>query len=70
MNVLYGLLMVTVLVSALWWALARGHFPRALAVLSFVSLRLAAVTLVHEGLHWQRVPWQVLATACAAAAAL
>ena len=70
MNVLYGLLMVTVLVSALWWALARGHFPRALAVLSFVSLGRAAVTSVHEGLHWQRVPWQVLATACAAAAAL
>src|SRR5205823_13114975 len=60
----------TVVVSALWWAFARGHFPRALAVLSFVSLGLAAVTLVLEGLHWQRVPWQVLATACAAAAAL
>ena len=70
MNVLYGLLMVTVLVSALWWAFARGQFPRALAVLSFVSLGLTAVTLILGSLHWQRVPWQVLAIACAAAAAL
>jgi dienelactone hydrolase len=70
MNVVDGLLMVTVVVSALWWAFASGHFPRPLAVLSLVSLGLAAVTLVLEGLHWQRVPWQVLATACAAAATL
>src|SRR5690242_8356994 len=70
MNVLYGCLMVTVLVSALWWAFARGQFPRALALLSFVSLGLTAVTLVLEGLHWQVVPWLVLAIACAAAAAL
>jgi dienelactone hydrolase len=70
MNVLNGSLMVTVVVAALWWAFARGRFPRALAVLSLVSLGFAAVTLVAEGLHWQLVPWQVLATACAAAATL
>jgi dienelactone hydrolase len=70
MNVVNGFLMVTVLFAALWWAFARVHFPRALAVLSLVSLGLAAVTLVVEGLHWQLVPWQVLATACAAAATL
>src|ERR671937_1683592 len=70
MNVVYGLLMVTAVVGALWWAFARGRFPRALAVLSLVSLGLAAVTVVAEGLHWQLVPWQVLATACAAAAFL
>src|ERR1051326_3468290 len=70
MNVLDGSLMVTVLVAALWWALARGRFPRGLAVLSLVALGLATVTLVAEGLHWQLVPWQVLATACAAAATL
>jgi hypothetical protein len=42
MNVVNGSLMVTVLVSALWWAFARNHFPRALAGLSIVSLGLAA----------------------------
>src|SRR5918912_686542 len=70
MNVVYGLLMVTAGVGALWWAFARGRFPRALAVLSLVSLGLAAVTLVAEGLHWQLVPWQLVATTCAAAASL
>src|ERR687885_618308 len=70
MNVVYGFLTVTAVVGALWWAFARGRFPRALAVLSLVSLGLAAVTLVAEGLHWQLVPWQVLATACGAAASL
>jgi dienelactone hydrolase len=70
MNVVNGFLMVTVLFAALWWAFARGHFPRALAVLSLVSLGLAGVTLVLEGPHWQLVPWQVLAVACAAAATL
>src|SRR5918911_3426782 len=70
MNVVYGLLMVTAVAGALWWAFARGRFPRALAVLSLVSLGLAAVTLLSEGPHWQLVPWQVLATACAAAATL
>src|ERR671938_837691 len=70
MNVVYGFLMVTAVGGALWWAFARGRFPRALAVLSLVSLGLAAVTLVAGGLHWQLVPWQVLATVCAAAATL
>src|SRR5918911_1634764 len=70
MNVVSGFLMVLAVVGALWWAFARGRFPRALAVLSLVSLGLAAVTLVAEGLHWQLVPWQVLATVCAAAATL
>ena len=70
MNVVNGSLMATVLLSALWWAFARNHFPRALAVLSVVALGLAAVTLALDGLHWQLVPWQVLAIACAAAATL
>ena len=68
MNVLNGSLMVTVVVAALWWAFARGRFPRALAVLSLALLGLAAVTLVAEGVHWQLVPWQALAAARAAAA--
>src|SRR5215207_5341020 len=70
MNVVSGFLMVTAVVGALWWTFARGRFPRALAVLSLVSVGVAAVTLAAEGLHWQLVPWQVLATACAAAASL
>src|ERR671929_378046 len=70
MNGVYGFLMVTAVVGALWWAFARGRFPRALAVLSLVSLGLAAVTLLAQGPHWQLLPWQVLATACAAAATL
>ena len=59
MNVVDGFLMVTVVVGALWWAFARGRFPPALAVLSLISLGLAAVTLVAQGLHWQLVPWQL-----------
>src|SRR5918911_3079620 len=70
MTLVHGFLMVTAVAGALWWAFARGRFPRALAVLSFGSLGLAAVTLLAEGLHWQLVPWQVLAIACAAAAGL
>src|ERR671936_247998 len=70
MNVVHGFLMVIAVVGALWWAFARGRFPRALSALSLVELGLAAVTLLAEGLHWQLVPWQVLAVACAAAAGL
>src|SRR5918912_4635320 len=70
MNVVHAFLMVIAVVGALWWAFARGRFPRALAVLSLVSFGLAAVILFAEGPHWQLVPWQVLATASAAAATL
>src|ERR671938_271298 len=70
MTLVHGFLMVIAVAGALWWAFATGRFPRALAMLSVVSFGLAAVTLVAEGLHWQLVPWQVLATACAAAATL
>src|SRR5437763_351638 len=62
--------MITAFVAAAWWAVARNRLSVALGVLSLVALGLAAVTLVAEGLHWQRVPWQVVATACAAAATL
>src|ERR1700716_3869937 len=68
MNVVNGSLMVTVLLSALWWAFARRHFPRALAVLSAVALGLAAVTLAFAGLPWQVRPRQGVAIAGAAAA--
>jgi len=62
--------MVTVFVAAAWWAFARGRQPIALGVLSLGALGLTVVTLLAEGLHWQLVPWQVLATACAAATSL
>src|SRR5919199_4561484 len=69
-SVIDSVLMITAFVAAAWWALARSRLPDALGVLSLVALGLAAVTLVAEGLHWQRVPWQLVATACAAAATL
>src|ERR671933_637490 len=69
-SVIDSVLMITAFVAAAWWALARSRLPDALGVVSLVALGLAAVTLVAEGLHWQRVPWQLVATACAAAAAL
>src|SRR5919199_4914439 len=62
--------MIAAFVAAGWWAVARRRQPVALGVLSLGALGLAAVTLVAEGPHWQLVPWQLVATACAAAAAL
>src|ERR687886_2795336 len=67
-SVIDSVLMITTFVAAAWWAVARGRLPGALGVVSLVALGLAAATLVSEGLHWQRVPWQLVATACAAAA--
>src|ERR671938_113727 len=61
--------MIAAFVAAAWWAVARSRRPAALGVVSLIALGLAAVTLVAEGLHWQRVPWQLVAAACAAAAA-
>src|SRR5919202_813535 len=62
--------MATAFVAAAWWAVARRRRPVALGVLSLLALGLAAVTLVADGLHWQLVPWQLVAVACAAAATL
>ena len=70
MSVIDSVLIITAFVGAAWWAVARSRLPVALGVWSLVALGLAAVTLVAEGLHWQRVPWQLVATACAAAATL
>src|SRR5919199_6761349 len=69
-SVIDSVLMITAFVAAAWWALARSRLPVALGALSLGALGLAAVTLVAEGPHWQLVPWQLVATACAAAAAL
>ena len=70
MSVIDSVLMITAFVAAAWWAVARSRLPVALGVWSLVALGLATVTLVAQGLHWQLVPWQLVATACAAAAAL
>src|SRR5918911_3854027 len=65
-----AVLMLTTFVAAAWWAVARSRLPVALGVWSLVALGLAAVTLLADGLHWQLVPWQLVATACAVAATL
>ena len=70
MTVLDRIMVAVALATALWWALSRQRRPAALEALSFAALALALATLVVEGLHWQLVPWQVLALAIATAAAL
>src|SRR5215212_8713608 len=70
MSILDTLLIVTALTAALWWAASRHRRPAVLQALSFAAAFLAVVTPALEGLRWQLVPWQVLATAVAAAAAL
>jgi Platelet-activating factor acetylhydrolase, isoform II len=69
-SVIDGLLVVAVLAAALWWALSRRRLPAALEALSVGALVLAVITLAVGGVQWQLVPWQVLAVAVAAAAAL
>src|SRR4051812_45507075 len=70
MVVLESLLILAAALSALWWAFARHRAPIALEWLSFAGLGLSALTVALEGMHWQLLPWQVVALACAAVAAL
>ena len=70
MSILDGLMVVAALAAALWWALARRRRPAALEALSVGALILALITLAVGGVQWQLVPWQVLALAVTAAAAL
>src|SRR5438270_5314883 len=70
MNVLESLLILAATVSALWWAFARHRAPVALERLSFAGLALGVLVLAFEGVHWQLVPWQLLALACAVVALL
>jgi dienelactone hydrolase len=67
-SVIDAVLVITAFVAAGWWAVARSRLSQVLGVLSLVALAFAAVTLVADGVHWQLVPWQVIATACAGAA--
>jgi dienelactone hydrolase len=68
-NVLDGIVVLVALTAALWWALSRRRGPAALQALSAGALVLAFATLALEGVHWQLVPWQLLALAVAGAAA-
>jgi hypothetical protein len=70
MNVLESLLILVATLSALWWAFARHRAPVALEWLSFAGLGLGVLAVALEGVHWQLVPWQLLALACGAVALL
>src|SRR5712691_7928212 len=70
MSILGTLLIVTALTAALWWAVSRNRRPAVLEAFSFAAPLLAVLVLALEDMRWQLVPWQVLAVAVAAAAAL
>src|SRR5215213_2728130 len=70
MSILDTLLIVTTLTAAIWWAVSRHRRPAVLEAFSFTAPLLVVLALGLEGLRWQLVPWQVLAVALAAAAAL
>jgi predicted dienelactone hydrolase len=70
MSILDTLLIVTALTAALWWAVSRHRRPAVLEAFSFAAAFLTVLTLALEDMRWQLVPWQILATAVAAAAAL
>jgi dienelactone hydrolase len=69
-TVLDRIMVAVALAAALWWAVSRRRQPSTLESLSVGALVLAVATVVVDGLHWQLVPWQVLAVAVATAAAL
>src|SRR5215210_4488473 len=66
MNVLESVLILVATLSALWWAFARHRASVALEWLSFAGLCLGVLAVALEGVHWQLVPWQLIALACAA----
>src|SRR5438067_12307548 len=70
MNMLESVLMLAATLAALWWAFARHRAPLALEWLSLAGLGLGVLAVALEGLHWQLVPWQLLALACAVVALL
>jgi dienelactone hydrolase len=70
MSILDTLLIVSALTAALWWAVSRHRRAAVLEAFSFAAASLAVLTPALEDMRWQLVPWQVLAVAVAAAAAL
>src|SRR5882724_7505158 len=70
MSILDRLLIITAVTAALWWAVSRNRRPAVLEAFSFAAAFLTVLTPALEDMRWQLVPWQVLALAVAAAAAL
>jgi predicted dienelactone hydrolase len=70
MSILDTLLIIAGLTAALWWAVSRHRRPAVLEAFSLAAASLTVLTLALEDTRWQLVPWQVLAVAVAAAAAL
>src|SRR5437016_5445335 len=70
MSILDTLLVGIALIAAVWWEVSRHRRPAALEAFSFAALLLAVLTLALEDMRWQLVPWQILALAVAAPAAL
>ena len=70
MSILDTLLVGTALIAAVWWAVSRHRRPAVLEAFSFAALLLAVLPFALDDMRWQLVPWQVLAVAVAAAAAL
>src|SRR3954454_22329351 len=70
MSILDRLSIVAALAAALWWAASRHRRPAVLEALSFAAAVSTVLTLALEDMRWQLVPWQVLAVAVAAVAAL
>jgi hypothetical protein len=70
MSVLDMGLVISSLLAAIWWMVARRRGSGALDLLSVTALGLAFVTLVFEGRPWQLVSWQIVALVVAAAAGL
>ncbi len=63
-------MVVITLATGLWWGFSRHRHKAVLGAFSIAAAALAGATLLAEGPRWQLVPWQVLALAVAAAAAL
>ena len=70
MSILDTLVVGIASIAALWWAVSRHWRPAVLEAFSFAALLLAVLALALEDMRWQLVPWQILALAVAAAAAL
>src|SRR5215217_8355300 len=70
MSIVDTLLIVTALTAVLWWAVSRHRRRAVLEAVSFAAALMMVLTLALGETHWQLVPWQLLALAGGAAAAL
>jgi predicted dienelactone hydrolase len=67
-QLLDSIVFIAALAAAVWWAIARRHWPRGLDRVSLGAAALAVLALAVDGPRWQLVPWQIIAAAAAAAA--